>query len=97
MKRAISYPTAVLLLVLLAAAPAAAGPTSPAVLGIGEAPSGTRIVLAGFGDGSPTGSRHSKRNSSGTASSKPIEPSHADLHGATRESADKAYRKQYGF
>jgi hypothetical protein len=74
MKRAISYSTAVLWLILLATAPAAAG----------------------FGDGS-SGSRHSKRNSSGGASSKPIEPSHADLHGATRDSADKAYRKQYGF
>ncbi len=93
MKLSISSPLFALVLVLPTAAPLLAGEVPPAALG---ARASTGIIPAAFGDGPSTGAHHGKRNHS-SATSNSVAPSHADLHGATRESADKAYRKQYGF
>ena len=93
MKLSISSLIIALVSIPLTALPLVAGEGPPAAFGGGA---GAAIVPAAFGDGPSTGAHHGKRNHAG-ATSKAVEPSHADLNGATRESADKAYRKQYGF
>ena len=97
MRPATSALTAIVLPMLPAATAAAANPSSPALFDVAGGRSDARIWLAGYADDSTPGSHHGRHKRSNGATSKAIEPSHADLNGATRESADKAYRKQYGF